>query len=260
MKTKIIIAMLWMALVSDEKVLEVISLPTHLLAPPTTSPTKIEKEMKRRLDNLKGRYQRIQGDLSLFGEDFFSSHPQGRDQVNRISSLMEQIEGKDGIEEEYGYGLGLSGFDPLTQLLRRLISNMEEELAIFKGQERTLNRDTQVELPDELIVDQQYDLKIRVVIPSSGVTTPEKSFPPLQMTITVSAPGFDIGDEVSNHPLEIVPNQNAETAIRLIPRELGTQEVQVIFEQNGRFLGLVGVLPDVRRAPIHFDNGLTVNL
>ena len=259
MKPKITIAVLWIAMVfvNNEKVTEAVSLSTHLLAPPTTSPTKIAEEMKKRLDNLKERHQRIQNDLSLFGEDFFLSHAQGGDQLARINDLMRQVEGTDMIEQEYGYGLELSGFNSLIQLLRRLISNMEGELANFKEQ-RKLKRDVQIDFPDELVVGQLYDVTIQANIPPAVKI--EKDWPTMNVTISISAPTFDIVGESLNRPMTIVPNQDSKSMIQLIPREIGTCEVQITFYQAGHFLGFMGFVSDVRRAPIYSDQRLGANL
>ena len=174
-----LVTMIWsvMVFVNNEKTCGITLLPAHLLAPPTTSSTKIAGKVKRGLGNLK---------------------------------------------------------------------------------ERKLKRDIRIDFLDEVVIDQPCELTIQVNIPSSVVK--EKNWPEPSLNIDIYAPAFDIIGGGLNRSMTIVPNQNSQLVIQLIPREIGTGEIQITFDQRGHFLGRVGLINEIKRKPYEFPSNLSTSL
>ena len=149
MKPKIAIAILWIAMVfvSDEKVLKVISLPTHLLAPPTTSQKTtdqfLEEIQKRkdmelmtiRFDNIRERLKNIQRKLSSLGKKGFSLHyPSVPHQLDLIHWLTGKVEDRYAHEDQ-------SGMDMWARQLNSAFSSIEKTIRAFEEQLLPLHAD-----------------------------------------------------------------------------------------------------------------------
>ena len=128
-----------MVFVNNEKVLKGISLPTHLLAPPTTSQKTtdqfLEEIQKRkdmelmtiRFDNIRERLKNIQRKLSSLGESFSLHYPAVPHQLDLIKYLMGKVEDRYAHED-------LSSLVIWARQLDSAFSSMEKTILAFEGQ------------------------------------------------------------------------------------------------------------------------------